>query len=210
MSLTLDDALAETPLVAIIRGVTPDEVVAVGEALWAQGCRVIEVPLNSPEPLESIRRLARAMGERAVVGAGTVLTVDAVRQVAEAGGRIVVSPDTRPAVIAATLAAGMTPLPGFGTASEAFQAYDAGARRLKLFPASSYGVRHLRALNDVLPRDASILPVGGIGPDQMAEWWAAGAAAFGLGSHLYAPMLPLSEISRRTRHVIQTLGQLKC
>lgn len=195
--MTLDDALAESPIVAIIRGVRPDEAVAVGEALVAAGVRVIETPLNSPDPFTSIRRLADALGERAVVGAGTVLSPEAVERVAEAGGRIVVSPDTRPEVIARTVALGLGALPGFGTASEAFRAYDAGARRLKLFPASTYGPGHVAALRAVLPADAQVLAVGGIGPAQMAEWWAAGCRGFGLGGDLYKPGWSPEEVGRR-------------
>lgn len=209
MSLSLDDALADTPVVAIIRGVTPDEVVAVGEALLAAGVRVIEVPLNSPDPLESIRRLGAALGDRIVHGAGTVLTTEAVTQVAQAGGRIVVSPDTRPQVIRAVVKAGLTPLPGFGTASEAFAAYDAGARRLKLFPAGTYGPKHVKALRDVLPRDAVIMPVGGVGPEQMADWWAAGARGFGIGGDLYKPGFSAAEVGERARAVVAAVRKLQ-
>ncbi len=209
MSLTLDDALAEMPVVAIIRGVTPDEVVAVGEALHAAGVRVVEVPLNSPDPLESIRRLGAALGDRIVHGAGTVLTAEAVRQVAEAGGRIIVSPDTRPEVIRAALKAGATPLPGFATASEAFQAYDAGARRLKLFPAGAYGPALLKALREVLPKDATVMPVGGVGPDTMADWWAAGARGFGIGGDLYKAGFTPVEVGERARAVVAAVRRLK-
>ncbi len=200
--MTLDDALAEAPIVAIIRGVQPDEAVAVGEALVAAGVRVIETPLNSPDPFTSIRRLAEALGDRAVVGAGTVLSPEAVERVVDAGGRIVVSPDTRPEVIARTVERGLDSLPGFGTASEAFRAYDAGARRLKLFPAATYGAGHVAALRAVLPADAQVLAVGGIGPAQMAEWWAAGCRGFGLGSDLYKPGRPPEEVGRRARDAV--------
>ena len=200
--MTLDDALAEAPIVAIIRGVQPDEAVAVGEALVAAGVRVIETPLNSPDPFKSIRRLADALGDRAVVGAGTVLSPEAVDRVVDAGGRIVVSPDTRPEVIARTVERGLGSLPGFGTASEAFRAYDAGARRLKLFPASTYGAGHVAALRAVLPADAQVLAVGGIGPAQMAEWWAAGCRGFGLGGDLYKPGRSPEEVGRRARDAV--------
>lgn len=185
--MTLDDALRHAPVIAIIRGVRPGEAVEIGEALYAGGVRVVEVPLNSPEPLDSIRRLAQALGDRMVVGAGTVLRPELVSEVKDAGGRIIVTPNTNAAVVRRALDEGLEPLPGFGTATEAFQAYEAGARRLKLFPASTYGVGHLKALLAVLPKDASVLAVGGAGPTSMAEWRAAGAAGFGLGSELYKP-----------------------
>ena len=198
----LDDALGETPIVAIIRGVRPEEAVEIGEALAGAGVRVIEVPMNSPEPLVSIRRLAEALAGRAVVGAGTVLTPEAVAAVAGAGGRIVVSPDTRPEVIARTLELGLAPMPGFGTASEALRACDAGARRLKLFPASTYGPGHVTALRAVLPASVTVLAVGGVGPATMAGWWAAGARGFGLGGDLYKPGFTPDQVAERARAAV--------
>jgi 2-dehydro-3-deoxyphosphogalactonate aldolase len=194
--MTLEDALAEAPVIAIIRGVQPTEVEAVAEALFTAGVRVVEVPLNSPEPLDSIRRLARYEG-RMVWGAGTVLSPDAADAVAEAGGRIAVSPNTDPAVIRRILERGMVPLPGFGTASEAFTAYAAGARHLKLFPASTYGAAHIKALKAVLPKDARVHAVGGVGPAAMAEWRGMGADGFGLGSELYKPGMTPEEVHTR-------------
>ena len=182
---------------------------AVAEALYAEGIRVVEAPLNSPDPLESIRRLGEAMGERIVHGAGTVLTAEAVRQVAQARGRIIVSPDTRPDVIRAAIEAGLTPLPGFATASEAFQAYEAGARRLKLFPAGAYGPALLKALSEVLPKDASIMPVGGVGPAQMADWWAAGARGFGVGGDLYKAGFTPAQVGERARAVVAAVRALR-
>jgi 2-dehydro-3-deoxyphosphogalactonate aldolase len=183
--MTLDDALAECPLVAILRGVRPDEALEHVEALFAAGLRVVEVPLNSPQPLDSVGRLARAFEGRMVVGAGTVLTAAEVEAVAAAGGRLIVSPNTDAAVIGKALALGLEPAPGFATATEAFAAYAAGARRLKLFPAASYGVGHLKQLMAVLPADCGVWAVGGVTPESLAEWWAAGARAFGLGGDLY-------------------------
>ena len=207
-ALTLDDALAETPIVAIIRGVRLDEALAVGEALVAAGVRVIEVPMNSPEPLTSIRRLADALEGRAVVGAGTVLSPSVADEVAQAGGRIIVSPDTRPDVIARAAELGLPALPGFGTTSEAFRAWDAGAKYLKLFPASTYGPGHVKALKAVLPREAVVMPVGGVGPDEMEAWWAAGARGFGLGSDLYTPGLAADEVGARARRAVAAVRAL--
>ncbi len=185
--MTPQQALDDLPLVAIIRGVTPDEVVDIGEALYAEGVRLVEVPLNSPRPLDSIRRLAEAFSGRLACGGGTLLTPQHCDDVAEAGGRIAVSPNTDPAVIARSLALGLTPMPGFGSCSEAFAALHAGARILKLFPASTYGPGHLKQLKAVLPPEAIVAPVGGVGPDQIADWWAAGARAFGIGGEIYRP-----------------------
>ena len=185
--MTLDDALRECPIIAIVRGIRPDEAVAHADALFRAGVRVVEAPLNSPDPLQSIRLIAEAYAGRMVVGAGTVLSPDKVDAVAEAGGRIIVSPNTEPAVIRRAVELGLPAFPGFGTVSEAFTAYGAGARHLKLFPASSYGPGHVKALLAVLPKDAKVYAVGGAGPANMAEWTAAGVAGFGLGSELYKP-----------------------
>jgi 2-dehydro-3-deoxyphosphogalactonate aldolase len=186
MTLDLETALAETPIVAILRGIKPEEAAGVAEALFSAGVRVVEVPLNSPDPLDSIGAL-RAFEGRLVFGAGTVLSADQADAVADAGGGIVVSPNTDPAVIRRTLERGMVPLPGFATASEGFAAYAAGARHLKLFPASTYGSAHVKALKAVLPRDVRVHAVGGVGPAVMREWRDAGADGFGLGSELYKP-----------------------
>lgn len=182
-----DAAFARCPLVAILRGLRPDEAPAVGEALVEAGFTLIEVPLNSPDPLESIRRLAHTLGGRALIGAGTVLTADEVAQVAEAGGRLIVSPNTDPAVIAASRLAGLASLPGFATPGEALLALRTGANALKLFPAEGASPKVLAAIRAVLPPAVRVLPVGGVTPDTMAEWSAAGAAGFGLGSALYRP-----------------------
>jgi 2-dehydro-3-deoxyphosphogalactonate aldolase len=199
--MTLEDALAETPIVAILRGVKPDEVVAIAEALHGAGVRVVETPLNSPDPLDSIARLAAFKG-RLVFGAGTVLSPDRVDAVADAGGEIIVSPNTDPAVIRRALERGLVPLPGFATASEGFAAYAAGARHLKLFPASTYGAGHVKALKAVLPRDARVHAVGGVGPAAMAEWREAGVDGFGLGSELYKPGWTPEQVSERARAAV--------
>jgi 2-dehydro-3-deoxyphosphogalactonate aldolase len=183
--ITLEEAWAEAPVIAITRGLRPDEAVAVAEALHAEGVRIMEVPLNSPEPFESLRRLVAAWGERMVFGSGTVLTAEGADACADAGGRVCVAPNTDPAVIRRALERGLVPMPGWGTVTEAFTAYAAGARWLKLFPAGTYGSRHLKAALDVLPADAVPVAVGGVGAAQVAEWRAAGAQGFGVGGEFY-------------------------
>ena len=179
--------LAECPLIAIIRGVTPGEAEAIGDAIYEAGIRIIEVPLNSPEPLKSIEILARRLGDRALVGAGTVLDPADIARVRDAGGRIIVSPSTFAPVIEATSAANMVSAPGFYTPSEAFEAIRAGAHALKLFPAEAASPAVVKALLAVIPRDVPLLVVGGVKADGMKPWVEAGAAGFGLGSGLYAP-----------------------
>jgi 2-dehydro-3-deoxyphosphogalactonate aldolase len=177
----------QCPLVAIIRGVTPGEAEATGRALFEGGIRIIEVPLNSPQPFESIRKLANALGEDALVGAGTVLDAADVPRVKEAGGRIVVSPNTDVEVIRATVAAGMVASPGFFTPSEAFAALDAGAHALKLFPAEAATPKVLKSMRAVIPKDVRLLVVGGVTPDAVRGWLDAGADGFGLGGGIYKP-----------------------
>ena len=178
---------ADCPVVAIIRGVTPAEVEDIGEALFEGGIRIIEVPLNSPKPLDSIARLAKRLGDRALVGAGTVLSAKQVAQVGDAGGRIIVSPNTNVDVIAATAAAGLISSPGYFTPSEAFMAIGAGAHVLKLFPAEAASPAVLRAQKAVLPKDVPVLVVGGVQPVSVRAWLDAGADGFGLGSAVYRP-----------------------
>jgi 2-dehydro-3-deoxyphosphogalactonate aldolase len=179
--------LDECPLIAIIRGVAPNEAEAIGDAVFEAGIRIIEVPLNSPDPLSSIELLAKKFGDRVLVGAGTVLRAKEVATVQNVGGRIIVSPDTNIEVIAAAAAAGMVSSPGYFTPSEAFAALRAGAHSLKLFPSEGATPALLKAQLAVLPRDLPILPVGGITPDNMGPWLDAGASGFGLGSGLYKP-----------------------
>lgn len=198
--------LSECPLVAIIRGVTPDAVVAIGEALYAAGIRIIEVPLNSPDPFASIRKLADAMGSRALVGAGTVLDVDAVARVRDAGGGIVVSPNANRQVIRATVAAGMVSSPGYFTPTEAFAALDAGAHGLKLFPAEAAGPAVVKAQRAVLPRDVPLLVVGGINPGNMRPYMDAGADGFGLGSGVYKPGQTPDEVGAQARAFVGGLA----
>jgi 2-dehydro-3-deoxyphosphogalactonate aldolase len=190
------------PLIGILRGITPDEAVAVGEAILAAGITTLEVPLNSPQPLESIRRLSEALGERALVGAGTVLSVDEVRQVHAAGGRLVVSPNCRPAVIEATRRLDMQSWPGVLTPTEAFDALDAGAAGLKLFPAVQVGVEGMKALRAVLPGATRLYAVGGIGADEFAVWRAAGVDGAGLGSALYRPGQSPDQVAQQARELV--------
>jgi 2-dehydro-3-deoxyphosphogalactonate aldolase len=191
--------LGECPLIAIIRGVTPDEVEGIGEALFEAGFRIIEVPLNSPDPLRSIERLARRVGDRALIGAGTVLQPEQVKEVADAGGRIIVSPNTHPPVIVASVAAGLISAPGYFTPSEAFTALAAGAHALKLFPAEAASPQVVKAQRAVLPKTAPLLVVGGITPDKMASYFEAGADGFGLGGGLYKPGQSPEETEARAR-----------
>lgn len=182
-----DAAFARLPLVAILRGIRPDEAEAVGDALVDAGIALIEVPLNSPDPLDSIASLSQRLAGRALVGAGTVLSVDQVNDVARAGGALIVSPNSDTAVIAATAALGLVSLPGFFTPSEAFAALGAGATALKLFPAEGASPAQLKAMRAVIPATVPVLPVGGINAAAMAEWRAAGASGFGFGSSIYKP-----------------------
>ena len=182
----LAQAMAQLPLIAILRGLTPAEAPAIGQALVASGFAIIEVPLNSPEPLHSIASLTQHFPQ-ALIGAGTVLNAQQVKAVHAAGGRLVVAPNFNPAVVAQALALNMVVLPGVATPTEAFAALDAGAHGLKLFPAEMISPATVKALRAVLPKDAALMPVGGITPDNMAAYRAAGASGFGLGSALYAP-----------------------
>jgi len=179
-------AFRQLPLVAILRGLAPAEAVAVGQALWDAGWRLLEVPLNSPEPLRSIELLTQRFPD-ALVGAGTVRSEDEVRQVHAAGGRIIVSPHFDARVVRASVARGLVSLPGVATPSEAFAALDAGASGLKLFPAEMIAPAAVKALRAVLPAAVRLLPVGGITTANMAHYRAAGADGFGIGSALYKP-----------------------
>jgi 2-dehydro-3-deoxyphosphogalactonate aldolase len=196
---TLKARLRECPLVAIIRGVTPDEVEAIGAAIFEAGITIIEVPLNSPRPLDSIGRLARTLEGKALVGAGTVLDPADVARVKDAGGRVVVSPNSFAPVIEATVAAGLISLPGYFTPSEAFDALRAGAHGLKLFPAEGATPAVVKAQRAVLPAETPLLVVGGVRPDTMRPWREAGADGFGLGSALYRPGQSAAETADKAR-----------
>jgi len=200
--MTADALLAEMPLVAILRGVTPARIEWIAEALFEAGFRAIEVPLNSPEPLKSIALLAKQLGDRCLTGAGTVLAPEDVDRVADAGGKLLVTPNTNPAVIARGVEKGLTVMPGFYTPSEGFAAVAAGARYLKLFPASSGGIGHLQAMLAVLPKTVPVYAVGGVGAGNMSEWRKAGAAGFGLGSDLFKPDFSDADIAARARKCV--------
>ena len=200
--MTADALLAELPLVAILRGVTPTRIQGVAAALYDAGIRAIEVPLNSPEPFKSIELLAKQFGETCLTGAGTVLDTANVDRVLDAGGTLLVTPNTNPAVISHGVAKGMTVMPGFYTPSEGFAAIAAGAKYLKLFPASSGGTDHMKAILAVLPKTVPVYAVGGAGASNMAEWKKAGAAGFGLGSDLFKPDFTDAEIAERARKCV--------
>ena len=193
------------PLVAIIRGVRPDEAEAIGEAIHEAGIRIIEVPLNSPDPLQSIERLAKRFGEEMLVGAGTVLEPADVGRVWDAGGRIIVSPETNIEVIAATAAIDLVSSPGYFTPSEAFAAIRAGATTLKLFPAEAASPAMLKAQLAVIPNEVPVLVVGGIKPDSMRPWLEAGASGFGLGGGLYQAGQSAAETLAKSRAYVAGL-----
>jgi 2-dehydro-3-deoxyphosphogalactonate aldolase len=200
--MTADIFGGHRPLIAILRGITPAESLTVLEGLIAAGIRIIEVPLNSPEPLKSIKAMAAAARGRAIVGAGTVLTVAEVAAVKDAGGQIIVSPNRDDAVIAATKAAGLTSYPGVFTATEALGAIAAGADALKFFPADLLGAGGIKALAAVLPKGLPLLAVGGVGPENMAAYLKAGVVGFGIGTSLYVPGRHPEEVTARARQTV--------
>jgi 2-dehydro-3-deoxyphosphogalactonate aldolase len=200
--MKLDQALETCGIIAILRGVSPDEVVAVSQTLFDAGIRVVEVPLNSPEPFVSIESLAKTFADKMVVGAGTVLSAQDVNLLKEHRGQISVSPDCNPEVIARAVAVGLDPLPGVFTPTEAFAAIRAGAKHLKLFPAEVASPQTIKAWKAVLPKHIKIHAVGGVTPENMKDWLAAGASGFGIGSALYKPGLPLSKISESAHNLV--------
>jgi 2-dehydro-3-deoxyphosphogalactonate aldolase len=204
-----DASTGERGLVAILRGVVPDKVVEIGDVLYEAGIRIIEVPLNSPEPFASIAKLEACRRPDWTIGAGTVLCLDDVRRTREAGGRLVVAPNFNAGVIRGALQLAMQVLPGIATATEAFAAIDAGARHLKLFPAVTYGPRHLQAVRAVLPSHVKVFPVGGIERQDIPRWLSVGAAGFGFGSELFRPDYSLADIGRRARELVQALREAR-
>jgi 2-dehydro-3-deoxyphosphogalactonate aldolase len=207
--MKFEAALVEMPIVAILRGVTSSTVLAVADALVSAGIKIVEVPLNSPEPLESISRLSREFSGRVVCGAGTVLDCNSVDRVHEAGGTLVVAPNVDHRVINRCVEKGITVIPGFVTPTEAFVALEAGARYLKLFPAGSFGPAYLRALGSVLPKDTAILPVGGVGAADISAWLAAGASGFGIGTELFTPGTTALEVHRRAATLVSALQRAR-
>ena len=207
MEGSIRDYLAGLPLVAVLRGITPEEIAPIGDALHAAGFRVLEVPLNSPRPFDSIARLKSRFPD-CLTGAGTVRTLDDVAQVKEAGGRLIVMPHADLAIVREAKRLSMWCLPGVATPTEAFAALDAGADGLKMFPAEALPPAALKAWRAVLPRDAIVLPVGGIRPDTMAAYWAAGASGFGTGSNLYRPGAHVDEVRAAARAYAQAFHAL--
>jgi 2-dehydro-3-deoxyphosphogalactonate aldolase len=205
--MTMRDHLQALPLIAILRGLTPDEALPVSEVLVQAGFRLIEVPLNSPQPLRSIERLAQAFGSHCLVGAGTVMSAAQVDEVAAAGGRLIVMPHGDPAVIGAAKACGLYCAPGIATPSEGFAALAAGADALKLFPAELLSPVVLKALRAVFPPEVLFLPVGGITPQNLAAYRAAGANGFGLGSALYKPGMTVEQVKVNARAFVQAWFQ---
>jgi 2-dehydro-3-deoxyphosphogalactonate aldolase len=203
--MTLQEQLAAgTPgIIAILRGVHPDEVVAVGNALVDAGIRIIEVPLNSPQPLLSIKRLAASLPADVLVGAGTVTSASAVDEVAATGARLIVAPNANADVIARSIALHLEVAPGVMTPSEAFAAVAAGARHLKLFPAASSGTAHLKALREVLPSECCMWAVGGTNAGNLAEWLAAGAVGIGVGGALFSAGASLKQVQARAAELVK-------
>lgn len=200
--MNLSEALKQSPLVAILRGISPGEAEEIGDILIDAGFRMIEVPLNSPQPFDSIERLARRFGDSALIGAGTVVEHQQVKKLADSGGRLMVSPNFDAGVVSTAKAAGMVALPGVATPTEAFAALRAGADGLKLFPAEMMPPSVVRAMVSVLPKGAILLPVGGITPDNMAPYRAAGAAGFGIGSALYKPGVSIADLKATAKRFV--------
>jgi 2-dehydro-3-deoxyphosphogalactonate aldolase len=197
--------LAQCPLIAILRGVQPDEVVAIGEALVGEGVAIAEVPLNSPQPIDSIARLVRAFGDRLLIGAGTVMLPAQVDEIATAGGKLIVTPHVDATIVRAAKQHGLLALPGCFTPTEAFAMLATGADALKLFPAEAASPAVLRALRAVLPPGTALLPVGGIDAANIAAWREAGAAGFGIGSAIYRPGDSPDAVAAKARGLVSAV-----
>ncbi len=200
-----DEAINELPVIAILRGLNPDEAERIAEAILEAGIRAVEVPLNSPEPFKSIAKLAKAFGAVAAIGAGTVLTARCVNKCYNEGAAFTVSPNTDVSVIRASLKSGLTPVPGFSSPSEAFAAFGAGARKLKLFPAGHFGPGYLSALKAVLPDQTSVFAVGGVSVPQLKEWLDADARGFGFGSLLFKPGDGVDAVKLRADDIVRSV-----
>lgn len=202
--MTMDDLLADgaPPIAAILRGIRPEEALDVAAALVEAGIRILEVPFNSPDPLDSIGAMQRAFGDVAMIGGGTVLSVESVEALHGVGGRIMVTPNTDPAVIARGAELGLELLPGFMTPSEAFAAIKAGARRIKLFPAARLGPAYVKAVKDVLPKHVGVWAVGGTGADTIGQWLAGGCEGIGVGGALYRPGDHAATVGQRGRELV--------
>lgn len=201
--------LEPLPLIAILRGVKPEEILDIGQVLVDAGFRIIEVPLNSPEPLSSIEKLSARFGDRILTGAGTVLDPASVPQVEAAGGRLIVMPHADTQVVQAARSRGMYALPGFATPTEAFQMLQAGADGVKLFPAEAASPQVLKAIGAVLPSGTVVVPVGGITPDTLAAYWQAGASGFGLGSALYKAGMSASQVAENAERFANAIKALR-
>ena len=206
--MDLTQHLARSPLVAILRGIRPHEAEAVAEALIAAGVSIIEIPLNSPDPFDSIARLVRRFGEQAVIGAGTVMTPEDVARLAGTGARLMVTPHADPSLVRAAKSAGLAAAPGFFTPAEAFALIEAGADALKLFPAEAATPAVLKSLRAVLPASVPLLPVGGMDADSIPSWHAAGAAGFGIGSALYKPGDTAADTARKAARLMAAVRVL--
>ena len=207
--MKLGPALEICGIIAILRGISPAEVIAVSQALYDAGIRIVEVPLNSPEPFKSIALLAETFAGKMVIGAGTVLSVQDVNMLKEHGGQISVSPDCNPETIARALSLGLEPLPGVFTPTEAFAAIRAGAKHLKLFPAEVASPQTIKAWKAVLPKHIQIHAVGGVTPDNMKDWRAAGTSGFGIGSSLYKPGMTVAQISQSAHRLVNAWNDAK-
>ena len=203
--MTFQDTLQACNLVAILRGITPDEAEPIGEALIEAGWRIIEVPLNSPEPLKSIEKLQKRFGDRALIGAGTVLTTAQVADVASTGATVIISPNANLSVIEASVSRGMISLPGVATPSEAFAAIGAGATGIKAFPAEAIPPMVIKAWRAVLPKDMPVLAVGGITPDNMKSFIDAGTNGFGIGGSLYKPGDDVASVAAKAKLFIEAM-----
>lgn len=204
-----DELLVKSPLVAILRGITPEEVPEIAETLLEEGVKIIEIPLNSPDrPFESIRVLREVVGGRGFSGAGTVLNTEDVDRVAEVGGEFIVSPNTDTEVIKATIDKGLEPLPGCLTPTEAFAAIKAGAKHIKIFPGGDFGVVYFKSIMAVIPKNIKTFVVGGADADNMAAYWEAGAKGFGFGTNIYAPGDTAEQVRTKAKLLTASAGTL--